>query len=86
MSGFDLAGMAVALGLGGVVGAISAAYLSWARVDASLSTFRMEFDRYFGHRSESDTDPLRRSFDDLKRDLSVLMGALAKLRSVLRIR
>jgi hypothetical protein len=70
----------LSLGAGGAVGAVATLLATWARLDASLHAFRMEFER------SSPPAELRARFDDLRRDATALTDAADRLRRVLRIR
>jgi hypothetical protein len=86
MNFIELASLTVALGAGGIIGAASAALLSWSQLERSLSDFRLEFDSYFSQREDSNAQRLKARFSALRRDAGVLMAALQRLRGALRIR
>lgn len=86
MSPFELAGVLLAAGIGGVLGAISTVLLAGANATASYEAFAADFRDYIGGRSDPASQALEASFHAMEAGIGTLIGALGKLKQALKRR
>lgn len=86
MNPLEIAGLLLAAGVGGAVGAASTVLLAGANTVAAYEQFEAELRSYMASRMDPGSRSVMEAFEAFKSAFSGLAGAIAKLKRALRIR
>lgn len=86
MNPLEIAGLLLAAGVGGAIGAASTVLLAGANTVSSFQSFEAELRSYMASRIDPASRQVMEAFEAFKAAFSGLSGAIARLKRALRIR
>jgi len=86
LNAFEIAGLLLAAGVGGAVGAASTVLLAGANTLTSFEAFEAELRSFMANRTDPPSRQVMAAFETFKAAYAGLSGAIARLKRALRIR